>query len=93
MARTTRKRAGKKSKTRTPRHVAPAKAASKSASKAANPVKIMDTTLRDGHQCLIATRLRTEDMLPILAKMDSMGFAALEVWGGATFDAMHRFLY
>ncbi len=59
---------------------------------ARNPVGIMDTTLRDGHQCLIATRLRTEDMLPLLEKLDSAGFAALEVWGGATFDAAHRFL-
>lgn len=56
------------------------------------PVGIMDTTLRDGHQCLIATRMRTEDMLPILDKLDSAGFAALEVWGGATFDTTHRFL-
>ncbi len=52
----------------------------------------MDTTLRDGHQCLIATRMRIEDMLPILEKLDSAGFAALEVWGGATFDTTHRFL-
>ena len=56
------------------------------------PLRIMDTTLRDGHQCLIATRLRTEDMLPILERLDNAGFAALEVWGGATFDATHRFL-
>ncbi|MEE8312188.1 MAG: pyruvate carboxylase subunit B [Candidatus Binatia bacterium] len=52
----------------------------------------MDTTMRDGHQCLLATRMRMEDMLPILEKMDGVGFAALEVWGGATFDATHRFL-
>ena len=56
------------------------------------PVKIMDTTLRDGQQSLIATRMKTEDMLPILGKMDSAGFYALEVWGGATFDACLRFL-
>ena len=54
---------------------------------AKNPVGIMDTTLRDGHQCLLATRMRTEDMLPILETLDNTGFAALEVWGGATFDA------
>jgi pyruvate carboxylase subunit B len=57
-----------------------------------NPVGIMDTTLRDGHQCLLATRMRMEDMLPIVEKLDNAGFAALEVWGGATFDATHRFL-
>ncbi|MGL4797860.1 MAG: oxaloacetate decarboxylase subunit alpha, partial [Cellulosilyticaceae bacterium] len=56
------------------------------------PVKIMDTTLRDAHQSLIATRMTTEEMLPILAKMDQVGFHALEVWGGATFDACLRFL-
>ncbi|MGL4345517.1 MAG: oxaloacetate decarboxylase subunit alpha [Cellulosilyticaceae bacterium] len=56
------------------------------------PVKIMDTTLRDSHQSLIATRMTTEEMLPILSKMDQVGFHALEVWGGATFDACLRFL-
>ena len=55
-------------------------------------VKIIDTTLRDAHQSLIATRMRTEDMLPILEKMDQAGFAAMEVWGGATFDSALRFL-
>lgn len=53
---------------------------------------ITDVTLRDAHQCLIATRLRTEDMLPICNKMDNVGFWAMEVWGGATFDACLRFL-
>ncbi|KTD38919.1 oxaloacetate decarboxylase subunit alpha [Legionella nautarum] len=53
---------------------------------------ITDVTLRDAHQCLIATRLRTEDMLPICQKMDQVGFWAMEVWGGATFDACLRFL-
>ncbi len=57
-----------------------------------NPIKIMDTTLRDGHQSLLATRLRTEDMLPILEEVDSVGYHAAEVWGGATFDVMKRFL-
>lgn len=53
---------------------------------------ITDVTLRDAHQCLIATRLRTEDMLPVCKKMDEVGFWAMEVWGGATFDACLRFL-
>ncbi len=57
-----------------------------------NPVKIQDNTFRDGHQSLLATRMRTEDMIPIAEKMDSVGFWAMEVWGGATFDTMHRFL-
>jgi pyruvate/oxaloacetate carboxyltransferase len=57
-----------------------------------NPVKIQDNTFRDGHQSLLATRMRTEDMIPIAEKMDSVGFWAMEVWGGATFDSMHRFL-
>jgi len=56
------------------------------------PIKIMDTTLRDGNQCLIATRMPVEDMVPILEKMDNAGFHSLEVWGGATFDACLRFL-
>ncbi|MFQ5543027.1 MAG: sodium-extruding oxaloacetate decarboxylase subunit alpha [Nitrospiria bacterium] len=56
------------------------------------PVQIMDTTLRDGHQSLIATRLRTEDMLPIAAKIDQVGYSVIEMWGGATFDAMIRYL-
>ena len=55
-------------------------------------VKITDTTLRDAHQSLLATRLRTEDMLPIAAKLDRIGFHSVEVWGGATFDACLRFL-
>ena len=57
-----------------------------------NPVKIQDNTFRDGHQSIYATRMRTEDMLPIAEQMDEMGFWAMEVWGGATFDSMHRFL-
>ncbi|MFH0844374.1 MAG: pyruvate carboxylase subunit B [Pseudomonadota bacterium] len=57
-----------------------------------NPIKIQDNTFRDGHQSLLATRMRTEDMIPIAEKMDSVGFWAMEVWGGATFDSMHRFL-
>ncbi len=57
-----------------------------------NPVKIQDLTLRDGHQSLFATRMRTEDMIPIAEDLDKVGFWAVEVWGGATFDSMHRFL-
>ena len=60
--------------------------------KAANPVKIMDLSLRDGHQSLFATRGRTEDMIPVAEMMDEIGFWAVETWGGATFDTMHRFL-
>ena len=56
------------------------------------PVKITDTTLRDGHQSCLATRMRTEDMIPIAAELDQAGFYSLEVWGGATFDVTHRFL-
>lgn len=55
-------------------------------------VKIIDTTFRDAHQSLIATRLRTDDMLPIAEVMDSAGFYSMEVWGGATFDVCIRFL-
>ncbi len=65
---------------------------SKDRPKAQNPVKIMDLTLRDGHQSLFATRGRTEDMIPVAEMMDEIGFWALETWGGATFDTMHRFL-
>ena len=60
--------------------------------KAKNPLKIMDLTFRDGHQSLFATRGRTEDMIPVAEMMDEVGFWALETWGGATFDTMHRFL-
>jgi len=55
-------------------------------------VGITDTTWRDGHQSLLATRMKTEDMLPIAAKMDEVGFYSMEVWGGATFDTCMRFL-
>lgn len=53
---------------------------------------ITETVLRDGHQSLIATRLKTSEILPILEKMDNVGYHSLEVWGGATFDACIRFL-
>lgn len=59
---------------------------------AMNPVKVMDLSIRDGHQSLFATRGRTEDMIPIAEMMDEVGFWAIETWGGATFDTMHRFL-
>ena len=55
-------------------------------------VKIIETALRDAHQSLIATRMRTEDMLPILEDMDNAGYFSLEAWGGATFDSCIRFL-
>jgi len=57
-----------------------------------HPVRIQDNTFRDGHQSIYATRMKTEDMIPIAEQMDEMGFWAMEVWGGATFDTMHRFL-
>src|SRR3569623_3278854 len=55
-------------------------------------VHITETVLRDAHQSLIATRLRTDDMLPICAKLDQVGYRSLEMWGGATFDSCLRFL-
>ena len=55
-------------------------------------IKITDTILRDAHQSLIATRMKTEEMLPIIEKLDQVGYHSLEVWGGATFDACLRFL-
>ena len=56
------------------------------------PLKITETVLRDAHQSLIATRMTTEQMLPIIEKMDKVGYNAVECWGGATFDASLRFL-
>ena len=56
------------------------------------PIKITDTTLRDGHQSTLATRMRTEDMVPIAEGLDKVGFHSVEMWGGATFDVAHRFL-
>lgn len=56
------------------------------------PLKITETVLRDAHQSLIATRMTTEQMLPIIPKMDEVGYYAVECWGGATFDACLRFL-
>jgi len=57
-----------------------------------NPLKITDLTFRDGHQSLLATRVRTEDLKAIAPEMDKVGFWSMEVWGGATFDVMTRFL-
>ncbi|HWR61970.1 MAG TPA: oxaloacetate decarboxylase subunit alpha [Clostridia bacterium] len=55
-------------------------------------IKITETVLRDGHQSLIATRMRTDEMLPVLEMMDKVGYHSLEMWGGATFDSCLRFL-
>jgi len=57
-----------------------------------NPLKITDVTFRDGHQSSLATRMRTEDMVPIAEEMNKAGFYSMEVWGGATFDVPTRFL-
>ena len=56
------------------------------------PVKIMETVLRDGHQSLAATRMRTTDMIGMLEQLDDVGYFSLEAWGGATFDSTLRFL-
>ena len=55
-------------------------------------VRITETAIRDGHQSLLATRMRTEDMLPALERMDAIGYGSIECWGGATFDTAMRFL-
>ena len=55
-------------------------------------VQLHEMILRDAHQSLLATRMRTEDMLPITDKLDQIGFFSLEVWGGATFDVAIRYL-
>ena len=57
-----------------------------------NPLKINDTTFRDGHQSILATRMLTEDMQGIAEGMNKVGFYSMEVWGGATFDVATRFL-
>lgn len=56
------------------------------------PLQITETVLRDGHQSLVATRMRTEDMVPVLEQLDAVGYFSLEAWGGATFDSCLRFL-
>ncbi len=58
-----------------------------------NILRITDTTLRDGHQSLWATRMRTQDIIDIIDTIDNVGYYSLEVWGGATFDVCLRFLY
>ena len=55
-------------------------------------VKLTETILRDGHQSLLATRMETDEMLPVLEEMDKLGYHSLEVWGGATFDSCIRYL-
>ncbi len=59
---------------------------------AAQKVKITDTVLRDAHQSLLSTRMKTKDMLPIIDKMDQVGYWSVEMWGGATFDTCLRYL-
>ncbi len=59
---------------------------------AKKPIRITETILRDAHQSLIATRMTTEQMLPIVEKLDKVGYHSLECWGGATFDSSLRFL-
>ena len=61
-------------------------------SNTAKPLAITEVVLRDAHQSILATRFRTEDMLPICAKLDAIGYWAIESWGGATFDACIRYL-
>ena len=56
------------------------------------PLGITELVLRDAHQSLLATRMRTEDMLPIAAELDQVGYWSMESWGGATFDACIRYL-
>ena len=58
----------------------------------AKKIQVTETALRDAHQSLIATRMTTEEMLPILDKLDKIGYYSLECWGGATYDACLRFL-
>ncbi len=67
-------------------------AAAENHSPAPRRVKIMETAFRDAHQSIMATRLRTEDMIPIAEQMDEAGYEAMEIWGGATFDTCMRFL-
>ena len=58
----------------------------------AKKLKLMDTVLRDGHQSILATRMRYEQMEPVLGLLDEIGYEALECWGGATYDSCLRFL-
>jgi pyruvate carboxylase subunit B len=74
------------------RRAGPARSAFEMTPAPGKPLQITDVVLRDGHQSLLATRMRTEDMLPIAQKLDAVGYWSLEVWGGATFDTCLRFL-
>ena len=58
----------------------------------ANKLRICETVLRDGHQSILATRMRYEQMEPVLGLLDEIGYEALECWGGATYDSCLRFL-
>ena len=58
----------------------------------AQKVRLVETVLRDGHQSLLATRMRIGQMLPVLGQLDDIGYEALECWGGATYDSCLRFL-
>ena len=58
----------------------------------AKKIRVTETALRDAHQSLIATRMTTEEMLPVLDKLDKIGYYSLECWGGATYDSCLRFL-
>ena len=58
----------------------------------AKKIRVTETALRDAHQSLIATRMTTEEMLPVLEKLDKIGYYSLECWGGATYDSCLRFL-
>ena len=58
----------------------------------AKPIKFCSVDLRDGQQSLIATRMTTDDVLKLITKMDKVGFDSIEMWGGATFDVMLRYL-
>lgn len=80
------------SKKASPKRAAQRKAAKTAETPAKSPLLVTDTTLRDGHQSTLATRMRIEDMLPIAGRMDAMGFFSMEVWGGACFDVPTRFL-
>ncbi len=85
-------KAGKKKKKAPSKKTAKKPGKQAATTPAKNPVLITDTTFRDGHQSTLATRMRTEDMLPIAAQMDKAGFFSMEVWGGACFDVPTRYL-
>jgi oxaloacetate decarboxylase alpha subunit len=82
----------KRKKPNTDKAAKPAQTAAAKSKGGKRLVKFTETVLRDGHQSLIATRMKTDEMIPILETLDAVGFGALECWGGATFDASVRFL-